>query len=98
SGVAATDRYNNLLGPFYALIVTPFFVPGTVIDGLFVAHAALWDVRNGFLYTSSEVDARNSLTRPAFFAREADAVALAKVDAIGKLAADVEQRIGNLAK
>ena len=98
SGVAATDRYNNLLGPSYALIVTPFFVPGTVIDSLFVAHAALWDVRNGFLYASSEVDARSSITRPAFFAREPDSIARAKADAIKKLAVDVEDRIGKLAK
>jgi hypothetical protein len=97
SGVAAADRYNNLLGPLYALLVTPFFVPGTVIDSLFVAHAALWDVRNGFLYASSEVDARSSQTRPAFFAREADAIAVAKADAIKGLAEDVDQRVRNLA-
>jgi hypothetical protein len=97
SGVADTDRYNNPLGPLYVLVVTPFFVPGTVIDGLFVAQAALWDVRNGFLYASSEVEARSSVTRPAFFAREHDAITLAKNDALPKLAADVEQRIRRLA-
>ena len=96
-GVAETDRYNNVLGPSYALLVTPFFVPGTVIDGLFVAQAALWDVRNGFLYASSEVDARSRITRPAYFAREPDAIARAKRDAVEKLAADVERRVRSLA-
>ena len=97
SGVSDIDRYNNALGPTYILIVTPFFVPGTVVDSLFVSHAALWDVRNGFLYTSVEADGTASQTRPAFFAREEVVTDLAKSEAFTSLKDAVVDHIESIA-
>jgi len=98
SGVADTDRYNNALGPAYALLLTAFFVPGTVIDTLFVSHAGLWDVRNGFLYASVEADGRSSQTRPAFLARTEVVVEGAKVESLRQLAEAMSQSIQALVK
>lgn len=98
SGVADVDRYNNSLGPTYALIVTPFFVPGTVVDALFLAHAALWDVRNEFLYASMESDGRASQTVPAVMVQEDSVVAQGKQAAIAQLAESVERHIQNLSQ
>lgn len=96
SGVSDIDRYNNPLGPSYALLLTAFFVPGTVIDSLFVAHAGLWDVRNGYLYASVETDGTASQTRPAFFAREEPVIVRAKAEALPALAEAIGQHIHNL--
>lgn len=98
SGVADVDRYNNALGPTYALIVTPLFVPGTVVDALFVSHAGLWDVRNEFLYSSAEADGLASQTRPAAMAREDTVISLARQRSIAQLSESVEQHIRNLSQ
>ena len=98
SGVSDVDRYNNSLGPAYALLVTGLFVPGTVVDGLFVSHAGLWDVRNGFLYTSVETDGTASSTGPAAFVSEQDVVKEAKAESLKNLATAAKQRVENLAR
>jgi hypothetical protein len=97
-GVSDIDRYNNALGVAYALIVTPLFVPGTVVDGVFVSHAGLWDVRNGFLYASVETDGESSTTGPAAFVDEAMVVKDAKERSLASLAEAIRNRIENLAK
>jgi hypothetical protein len=97
SGVSDLDRYNNALGVLYALIVTPLFVPGTVVDGVFVSHAGLWDVRNGFLYASVETDGESSATGPAAFVDEAMVVKDAKERSIASLAEAIRNHIENLA-
>jgi len=96
SGSSDTDRYNNPLGILYIGIVTAFFVPGTVVDALFISHAGLWDVRNGCLLMSVEADGNASITRPATAAREEDAVARAKRESIKLLAHDVASRISSM--
>jgi len=96
SGASDVDRYNNALGPLYALLVTGLFVPGTVLDGLFVSHAALWDVRNGFLYASVEADGESSQTRPAAWSSAEDAVEAAKRASLEQLVADLAVRIRGL--
>jgi len=96
TGVADVDRYNNALGPTYALIITPLFVPGTVVDALFVSHAGLWDVRNEFLYASAEADGSASQTRAAAMVREDAVVALARERSINELSAAMLQHIKNL--
>jgi hypothetical protein len=98
SGVSDIDRYNNALGVAYALIVTPLFVPGTIVDGIFISHAGLWDVRNGFLYASVETDGESSTTGPAAFVDEAMVVRDAKERSIASMAEAIQIHIENLAK
>jgi len=70
SGASELDKYNNSLGILDIFIVTGFFVPGSVIDGIFISHAGVWDVRNGYLYLSTEAEAEKSETVPMFFSGE----------------------------
>ena len=98
SGVSDVDRYNNNLGPSYALLVTALFVPGTVVDSMFVSHGALWDVRNGYLYASVEADGKSSATRPAAFAEEREVVLEAKAQSLSQLAEAVEVHVLNLGR
>jgi hypothetical protein len=84
-GSADIDRYNKKLGVTYALLVTAAFVPGTVADGLFIATASMWDVRNDYLYLSVEAEGMVSKTAPAAFIDEDKITKEAKVKAIQEL-------------
>ena len=97
NGIGSIDRYNNALGATYFLIITPFFVPGTVVDGLFVADAAMWDVTNQFLYLSAQAEDTASETRPAFLAENGRVMSQAKAGAFEALMQEVETRLLNMA-
>ena len=97
-GISDMDRYNNSLGIAYALIVTPFFVPGTVVDSIFVSHASLWDVRNGFLYASVEADGEATVTGPAAFVDESSVVTEAKERSLEALTSSTKTHIENLGR
>lgn len=97
TGTAASDRYNNTLGLSYILLVTPFFMPGTVVDGLFMVNASMWDVRNNYLYASMEVEGLVSKTSSAFEADEEQTIREAKGKALTALAEDVSKRVEGLA-
>jgi hypothetical protein len=92
-GSADVDRYNNKLGATYALLVTAAFVPGTVADGLFIASASMWDVRNDYLYLSVEAEGAASKTAPAAFIDEEQITKEAKVLAIQELQKQLGTRL-----
>jgi hypothetical protein len=97
-GTAATDRYNNGLGATYALLVTPFFVPGTVVDGLFMVSASMWDVRNEYLYLSVEAEGGAKQTAPAIFINEEHVVRDARGNALAALGKDLAPRLQRMAR
>ncbi len=97
NGALQIDRYNNMFGPLYMLIVTGAFIPGSVADSLFLSHAALWDVRNGFLYLSTETEGEGTITAPAFFIRENIVINQAKACALTDLSEKIEYHINSLA-
>ncbi len=92
-GVSSVDKYNNPLGATYCLIITPFFVPGTEADALYVSRANLWDVRNEYLYLSIESEGMAKETRPAFFIENSRVIEKAKNAALKDLAPDILDRI-----
>lgn len=92
-GTGSVDRYNNVLGATYFLIVTPFFIPGTVADGLYLLNASMWDVRNQYLYLSAESEGMASQTRPSFFIEKTQLLAEAKSKAVRKLLQEIQKRI-----
>lgn len=96
NGISDLDRYNNTLGFTYFLLVTPFFVPGTEANGLFMVNASMWDVRNQYLYLSSEADGSARETRPAFFIEETRVIKAAKSDALTALSKELSSRLGNM--
>ncbi|MCD6061803.1 MAG: uncharacterized protein K0S16_2114 [Moraxellaceae bacterium] len=92
-GVASIDRYNNPLGMTYIALVTPLFVPGTVMDGLFLANASMWDVRNQYLYLSIEAEGQARKVAPPYFLEEGHVVANAKARGLDELARDLGTRL-----
>ncbi len=49
-----TEGYANGMAATYLLLLPMLFVPGTTTDALFITRAALWDVRNEYLYMAVE--------------------------------------------
>lgn len=92
-GTGSIDRYNNVLGSTYFLIVTPFFVPGTIADGLYLLSASMWDVRNQYLYLSAEAEGQATQTRPAFYIEETQILTEAKTKAVRNLRQEIQNRI-----
>lgn len=97
-GTGSIDRYNNILGSTYFLIVTPFFVPGTIADGLYLLSASMWDVRNQYLYLSAEAEGQATQTRPAFYIEESQILTEAKTKAVRKLRQEIQSRIIAMSK
>lgn len=95
-GTSDIDRYNNVFGYTYLLLVTPLFVPGTVADGLFMANASMWDVRNQYLYLFAEAEGNSRQTRPAVFIQESELIKAAKTDALIALRKELSARLNKL--
>jgi len=97
SGIADVDRYLNNWGWSYALLLPALFVPGSEVQGLFLANASLWDVRNEFLYLTTESE---SLTQEKYIAafgkRDQEIINIAKEDAVKKLGANLLKMVKGL--
>lgn len=97
NGVSATEHYNNDFGATYILLVTAFFVPGTVIDSLFMINASMWDVRNQYLYLSVEAEGSAKEARPAVFAEDSRVIKAAKTDAMVAIAQEISSHLTGMA-
>ena len=78
-------------------MITPFFVPGTEADAIFMVNATMWDVRNQYLYLSCEAEATANETRPAVFIEEWRVIKAAKAEAIDALSKELSGRLVNMA-
>ena len=88
-GVSDTDSYTNNWGWTYVALVTALFVPATETDVLFMSRAALWDVRNQFLYMTAEAESMKKQARPAAFTDERGQIERAKAESLEKLKAEI---------
>lgn len=94
SGAGQTDRYINKLGWTYALILPVLFIPGSEADTLFVSNAALWDVRNEFLYLTAETEATTNKTYVAAFGdQDKDLINTAKTASLNQLKEELSKMI-----
>lgn len=96
-GAYDVNRYSNFASVLYLTIVGLFIVPGTTADALFMLNAALWDVRNEYLYLTVETEGRDSIIGPSVLLEEKDAVTAAKAEALQKFQGQLLQRMKNLA-
>lgn len=93
-GVADIDRYMNKLGYSYALLIPALFVPGSEVDGLFIANASLWDVRNEFLYLTAESEGtfyENYI--PVFGTKDKEIIQASKQKAMEQLSKNISDMI-----
>jgi hypothetical protein len=95
-GASDVDRYSNPASVLYATIVGLWIVPGSRADGIFLATASLWDVRNEFLYATAEVEETSGKTRPFALLEEDEVVAVARRNAMGSIAKELANRVRSL--
>ncbi|MAY00069.1 MAG: hypothetical protein CMI08_12895 [Oceanospirillaceae bacterium] len=96
NGTGAADRYNNAWGASYFLLITPFFIPGTVVDGIFMMSASMWDVRNDYLYLSAEAEGQVSETGSAFLLDSNTVINEAKTKAVEALVKEIENQLNQM--
>ncbi len=98
-GVGEIDRYINDWGWLYILLVKTAFVSGSEADTLFLTSAAMWDVRNEYLYLSSEAEGKASNRHIALFG-DKDAVLLerAKTASLQKLKGEIINMVKGIKK
>jgi len=96
SGAGQVDRYNNGWSALYVTLVGAFFVPGTEADGLFLANATLWDVRNEYLYASAEAEGTEHARGPPFMVDDDRTLTAARAKGAAALGGEVERRLRSL--
>jgi hypothetical protein len=69
------------------------FVPASQAEALFLARAAMWDVRNEFLYLTAEAESVKKQMRPAAFIDERELVDAAKEEPVNLLAREISHRL-----
>jgi hypothetical protein len=94
SGASQIDKYADGWAWSYALVAPMFFVKGSHADGLFISRAALWDVRNEFLYLTAEAEGESQFRYPLFFGPDdKEVTSEAKAKAVAELSREVARMI-----
>lgn len=98
AGAADVDVSANGWAVTYLAVAPLLFVPGNDMDALFIARAAMWDVRNEFLYVTADGESARSQTRPAAFTENRKAlIDPLRSEAIGQLTQELSRRLQRLA-
>jgi hypothetical protein len=97
TGAVDLDRQTSPLAFTYLAIVPMFLVPATREEALFVSRAALWDVRNEFLYMTAESESVQGQRRPLVFIDSKEVVDDARKDSLRLLIQEVSKRMSSLA-
>lgn len=94
NGIGTVDRYSNKLAWSYILLVTPFFIPGSEVDALFMADATMWDVRNEYIYMTTEAEGLIHNTYiPVFRDDDKEIIIKAKKIALAKLKIQIKDML-----
>lgn len=89
SSTSATEQYQNMAGLSYILILPALVVPGTITDALFITRAALWDVRNEYLYMAVESESFKRKKAPPISSDGHEELKKAKRDSMNGLRAEI---------
>lgn len=93
-GVADIDRYINHWGWSYAFLLPTFFIPGSEADSIFIASAALWDVKNQYLYLTAQTESTSNETYVAAFGKQdKELIEIVKSQALDKLKLEIQKMI-----
>jgi len=93
-----TDTYSNSWAGTYILILPMFFVPGTVTDALYITRAALWDVRNEYLYMAVESESFKRKKTPVSLIDKDEQLLKAKRDSLNGLKKEILRMTQNIKK
>ena len=98
NATSATDQYMNRLGLTYLFVFPALFVPGTMTDALYITRAALWDVRNEYLYMAVESESVKRKRAPLISSDEQVELIKAKHDSVAGLRKEILRMMNELTK
>ena len=98
SATHETERSLNAWGTTYALILPMFFVQGTVTDALYITRAALWDVRNEYLYMAVEAESFKRKTSSMLNENQDNLLLRAKKESMTDLKKEIQRMMSGLTK
>lgn len=76
----------------YLAVAPAFFVKGNVSKSLVISRAAMWDVRNQFLYMTAESESVDKLAYPLFDNNEETLIGETKKASFSELGAEVSKQ------
>jgi hypothetical protein len=80
----------------YALLVPVLFAPGGELETVFRANAAMYDVRNGYLYMTAESETEDRQERAHLWIDEEEGVRASKTEAIDELSEEIGRRLAHM--
>jgi len=95
-GAAQVDSHLNPLCLANLLILPGWILPASHRDALVIAQGTMWDVRNEFIYLSSEADGEGATVAPSFLIEEKVAIRRAQEKALEGLLPDLARRLESL--
>ncbi len=97
-GVSDVDTYGNFWSWTYLTLIMGWIVPGTDVDTYFKMNAALWDVRNEYLYCTAEIDEYKNFSTPGLLVsgNKKQAIEESKKEVFDKLISELKIRLNNL--
>lgn len=98
-GAGEIDKYINNWGWTYILILPALFVPGSEADTLFLTNAAMWDVRNEYLYLTAEAEGKTTHTHIAAFGdKDEQLIVKAKAESLKNLKTEIVSMVKGIKK
>lgn len=97
--IKSTPRYEqkpNILSLLYATIVGIWIIPGSHGESTFTLEGTLWDVRNEYLYLTTESEASSSSTRPYGWIDEVSIVSESKEKALQEFSSELSKRFKSM--
>lgn len=92
NSASSVDEYFNASSVLYVTIVGLFVVPGTHIDAMVITDAALFDVRNEYLYMTSQAEGEGRQMGPQTI-KAKDSIDKARSQAMKEMREDVLTRM-----
>jgi hypothetical protein len=93
SGAGSVGRETNAWGITYIALIPAFFVNGTDYEGVFVAQAMMYDVRNSHLYFGAQADGEAKIKKPASGPHDHKVAKLAKAKGLEMLVQEIEKQV-----
>ena len=98
NAMSDVDSYTNDLAAFYFFIIPALFVHGSQVDALFITHAAMWDVKNGYLYLTAEAVSEKREIASALSIDKRKVLNEAKAEAMDRLGAEISKTLSQRIK
>ena len=96
SAIADVDKYLNKYKWTLPLLITPLFIPMEDVDTIFIARAALWDVKTEYMFINTEIKIYKKNRKIPITNKLHGMIDQSKMESLKDLFKDIEKRIFNI--